>query len=158
MGGGGQALDSGPAGAGYAMNDFQLDPQLVRDCFLLGRIKSTRLLLLNNSLLPWFILVPETTACEIYELPQSQQLDLLAEINLISSHLKQNYRVDKLNIAAIGNVVSQMHIHVVGRHIDDFCWPGVVWGTEQKQLYLDNEVQQIKSRLTEMLSGVFVAQ
>jgi diadenosine tetraphosphate (Ap4A) HIT family hydrolase len=157
VGGSGQALDSSAVGAGFAMNDFQLDPQLVRDCFVLGRIKSTRLLLLNNALLPWFILVPETTAYEIYELPQAQQLELLEEINIISSHLKQNYAVDKLNIAAIGNVVRQMHIHVVGRHVDDFCWPGVVWGTDQKLLYHDNEVQQIKSRLTEMLAGIFVA-
>ncbi len=140
------------------MNDFQLDPQLLRDCFVLGRIKSSHLLLLNNSLLPWFILVPETTAYEIYELPKAQQLELLEEITIISSHLKQNYAVDKLNIAAIGNVVSQMHIHVVGRHVDDFCWPGVVWGTEQKQTYQDNEVKQIKYRLTEILNGVFVAQ
>lgn len=158
MGGGGQALDSGAVSAGSAMNAFQLDPQLLRDCFVLGRIKSTRLLLLNNALLPWFILVPETTAYEIYELPQAQQLELLEEINIMSNHLKQNFAVDKLNIAAIGNVVSQMHIHVVGRRVDDFCWPDVVWGTDRKEPYRDNEVQQIKSRLSDMLAGIFVAQ
>lgn len=138
-------------------SDFLLDPQLARDCFVLGKLKNTHLLLLNNALLPWFILVPETTAKEIYELPPAQQLELLEEINIMSSHLKQNYAVDKLNIAAIGNIVSQMHIHIVGRHVDDFCWPGVVWGTDLKQPYRDNEVQQIKSRLSEMLAGVFVA-
>jgi len=95
---------------------FKLDSRLDNDCFTLGQLKTSRLLLLNNSLVPWFILVPETSATEIYELPHAQQLELLDEINLLSNHLKQNFAVDKLNVAAIGNIVNQMHIHIVGRN------------------------------------------
>ena len=134
---------------------FELDSRLDNDCFVLGHLKTSRLLLLNNSLVPWFILVPDTTATEIYELPHAQQLELLEEINIISNHLKQNFATDKLNIAAIGNIVNQMHIHIVGRHVDDFCWPGVVWGAEGKQPYKDNEVMKIKSQLIDNLPDIF---
>ncbi len=134
---------------------FTLDSRLDNDCFVLGQLKTSRLLLLNNALVPWFILVPDTTATEIYELPHAQQLELLEEINIISNHLKQNFAVDKLNVAAIGNIVKQMHIHIVGRHVDDFCWPGVVWGADAKQAYKDNEVETIKSQLTDKLPEFF---
>lgn len=136
-------------------SDFKLDPRLENDCFILGTLKTSRLLLLNNSLVPWFILVPDTIATEIYELPHDQQLALLGEINIISNHLKQNFATDKLNVAAIGNIVNQMHIHIVGRHVDDFCWPGVVWGADGKQPYKDNEVEAIKSQLTDKLADFF---
>lgn len=134
---------------------FKLDSRLDNDCFTLGQLKTSRLLLLNNSLVPWFILVPETSATEIYELPHAQQLELLDEINLLSNHLKQNFAVDKLNVAAIGNIVNQMHIHIVGRRVDDFCWPGVVWGADGKQTYTDNEVETIKSQLSDKLADIF---
>ena len=135
--------------------DFKLDPRLANDCFELGQLRTSRLLLLNNALVPWFILVPETNATEIYELPRNQLLILLDEINLISSHIKQNFTVDKLNVAAIGNIVNQMHIHIVGRHVDDFCWPGVVWGAEAKKTYDDNEVEIIRASLVENLGNAF---
>ena len=137
--------------------DFKLDSRLENDCFTLGRLKNSRLLLLNNALVPWFILVPETQAPEIYELPQAQQIILLDEINLLSNHLKLHFNIDKLNVAAIGNIVSQMHIHVVGRSVGDFCWPGVVWGAEGKQPYQHDAVETIKSQLTAQLANDFTA-
>ena len=138
-------------------SDFKLDPQLANDCFVLGRLKTSQLLLLNNSLVPWFILVPDTMATEIYELPHDQQLELLDEINIISNHLKQNFVVDKLNVAAIGNIVKQMHIHIVARHVDDFCWPNVVWGAEGKQAYTNEDVEIIKKQFTSKLAGFFTS-
>jgi diadenosine tetraphosphate (Ap4A) HIT family hydrolase len=136
---------------------FILDPRLANDCFVLGHLKTSRLLLLNNALVPWFILVPDTDVTEIYQLPHEQQLLLLDEINIISNYIKQNFVVDKLNVAAIGNIVSQMHIHLVGRRLDDFCWPGVVWGAKDKKAYQDSEVDAIKSRLLKTLPDVFTA-
>jgi len=136
---------------------FTLDPRLANDCFELGHLKTSRLLLLNNALVPWFILVPDTGATEIYQLPHEQQLLLLEEINIISNYIRQNFVVDKLNVAAIGNIVSQMHIHLVGRRRDDFCWPGVVWGAKEKQAYQDSEVGAIKSGLSNSLPDVFTA-
>lgn len=136
-------------------SDFTLDPRLDNDCFVLGHLKTSRLLLLNNSLVPWFILVPDTSAKEIYELPHAQQLELLEEINIISSHLKQNFAVDKLNVAAIGNIVNQMHIHIVGRQVNDPFWPGVVWGAEGKLTYNNDEVAAIKLQLVNKLPEIF---
>lgn len=136
-------------------NEFKLDPRLERDCFVLGKLKSSQLLLLNNSLVPWFILVPETTHTELFELENAQQVGLLGEINIISQHLKQNFHVDKLNVATIGNIVSQLHIHIVGRHINDFCWPNTVWGADKKQTYSDDDVEIIKSQLKQQLADVF---
>ena len=133
-----------------------LDPRLINDCFLLGHLKSSRLLLLNNSLVPWFILVPDTTHTEIYQLPHDQQLDLLDQINILSNHIKQNFSIDKLNVAAIGNIVSQLHIHIIGRHIDDFCWPGVVWGTTERRPYQNSDVDAIKSQLIHYLPDIFI--
>lgn len=137
-------------------SDFQLDSRLDNDCFSLGKLKTSQLLLLDNSLVPWFILVPKTNVTEIYELPHNQQLELLEEINIISNHLKKNFRVDKLNIAAIGNIVNQMHIHIVGRNIDDFCWPSVVWGATGGQAYDIQEVETIKSQLLDQLGDTFI--
>lgn len=128
-----------------------LDSRLQNDCFTLGKLKTSRLLLLDNSLVPWFILVPDTDATEIYELPHEQQIELLEEINIISAHLKQNFTVDKLNVAAIGNIVNQMHIHIVARRTNDFCWPGVVWGADGKQAYTEAEVETIKKQLFEQI-------
>lgn len=134
---------------------FKLDARLENDCFRLGRLNNCHLLLLNNSLVPWFILVPETAHTEIYQLPQDQQIVLLDAINLLSTHINNNFKVDKLNVAAIGNIVSQLHIHIVGRHINDFCWPGVVWGAEGKQPYKPEQIETIKSQLIEQLPSAF---
>ena len=135
--------------------EFKLDSRLANDCFELGHFKFSRLLLLNNALVPWFILVPETTATEIYDLPHPHQLELLDEINIISRYLKQNFTVDKLNVAAIGNIVKQLHIHIVARQIDDFCWPAVVWGAEGSQAYTENQVELIKQQLRDHLADTF---
>ncbi|MDH5711308.1 MAG: HIT domain-containing protein [Gammaproteobacteria bacterium] len=138
-----------------SLTHFELDPRLNHDCFTLGHLKTSRLLLLNNALVPWFILVPDTAVTEIYQLPQIQQLELLEEINLLSDYLYKNFTVDKLNIASIGNIVNQMHIHLVARRIGDFCWPGVVWGADGRQTYDPSQVAAIKSKLIDQLGGVF---
>jgi diadenosine tetraphosphate (Ap4A) HIT family hydrolase len=103
------------------MNNFELDPRLTNDCLVLGKLNLSLLLLMNNSLVPWFILVPQTSETEVTDLPQPSQAILLEEINLISTFVKTNFQISKLNIAAIGNFVSQLHVHVVGRDPSDYC-------------------------------------
>ncbi|MFW2404174.1 MAG: HIT domain-containing protein [Gammaproteobacteria bacterium] len=122
---------------------FQLDARLERDCFALGRFKLCRLLLMNNAAVPWFILVPETDVTEICDLNLLAQAILYDEINTVSHFVQELDGVEKLNVAAIGNVVSQLHIHVVGRHSSDFAWPGVVWGIEASETYTDEQVRHI---------------
>jgi len=129
------------------MNSFSLDPQLKKDCFILSEGTDSLLLLLNNSLLPWFILVPKTDKTEWYQLEPSLQAAMQQQINALSAYICQEYQVDKLNVASIGNIVSQLHIHVVGRYKDDYCWTGVVWGAEGKKKYKAAEVAVINERI-----------
>ena len=129
------------------MKNFQLDAQLQKDCIVLGELQHSLLLLMNNALLPWFILVPKTDKTELYELADEVQAGVLAEINAISKFVKDEFCVDKLNVAAIGNVVQQLHIHIIGRQHEDFCWPGVVWGRPEKELYKKETIDHIMAKL-----------
>ena len=137
------------------MSDFSLAPQLQNDCFVLGKLGSSQLLLLNNALLPWFILVPETNVTELFELDDEQRLSLVRESDSLAGFVKQAFACDKINVASIGNVVSQLHMHVIGRRRDDFCWPGVVWGREEKEVYSDEAVMEIVASLLANLDGQF---
>jgi len=117
----------------------------------MGRMDFSQLLLLDNALVPWFILVPETDETEFYELDERQQLRLLAELNQLSTWVDQHFSVDKLNVAMIGNKVPQMHIHVVGRFQGDYCWPGVVWAAPEREAYSSQAVREIREALIEAL-------
>ncbi len=132
---------------------FELDARLAGDCLILGKLDCSLLLLMNNALVPWFILVPVTQATEIYQMPEEQQAQLLEEINLLSDFINSEFSIEKLNVAAIGNIVKQLHLHIVGRHSSDFCWPGVVWGAEQSEPYSDAEIKRIKESLKIRLKG-----
>ena len=129
------------------MKNFQLDTQLQKDCYVLGELECSLLLLMNNSLVPWFIIVPKTDKTEFYELESDIQATVMNEINALSRFIKDEFCVDKLNVAAIGNVVKQLHIHVIGRHGDDYCWPGVVWGQPEKTPYTDQAIEHIIAKL-----------
>lgn len=109
---------------------FSLHPRLLEDCHVLGRLALCHVLLHRNAALPWFILVPENAveASEWHELPAAQRQRMEAETVLVSRFLRATLDVHKVNIAAIGNIVAQLHVHVIGRRHDDPCWPGVVWG------------------------------
>ena len=106
---------------------FALHPLLARDCHQLGRLGRLRVLLHASSLVDWFILVPETEATELHEVEASLRAELLEGADRLARHLKAG-GADKINVAAIGNLVPQLHYHVVARRRDDPAWPGVVWG------------------------------
>jgi diadenosine tetraphosphate (Ap4A) HIT family hydrolase len=137
------------------MKEFEIDHRLEKDCLVLGRMNISKLLLMNNALVPWLILVPRTSKTEITELSAAEQASLVEEINILSGFIKSNFEISKLNIASIGNIVSQLHIHVVGRHSSDYCWPGVVWGAQEKKLYTDEQVNEIVLALKEQLGDNF---
>lgn len=126
---------------------FQLDPRLKNDCYQLAESERSIWLLLNNSHFPWFIIVPKTQESELYLLTQEQQLQVQLETNLLSEFVDNTFDCSKLNVACIGNVVKQMHIHIVGRSESDPCWPGVVWGTSAKQEYKSATVAEIQTKL-----------
>ncbi|MCU7810364.1 MAG: HIT family protein [Candidatus Thiodiazotropha sp. (ex Notomyrtea botanica)] len=130
---------------------FVLNERLSQDCHILAELSFSRLLLMNNALIPWFILVPRVEVTEIHELLPPQQQKLMEEINLLSRFVQQTFSPDKLNVAAIGNIVRQMHVHIVGRREDDICWPGVVWGINQKSPYNQIQLNEILLALSAYL-------
>jgi len=107
---------------------FQIHSQLLADCHRLGRFDLCHVLLNKNALLPWFILVPETDVTDMLDLPDQQRNAAMNETALISKFIKRRLGYPKVNFAAIGNIVPQLHLHVVGRRPDDVCWPAPVWG------------------------------
>ena len=122
------------------MNDtpatWNLDPQLARDTFLVGDLLLARVLLMNDAHYPWVVLVPrQARAVEIIDLDDARQDQLMEEIALLSRVLKDVTGCDKLNVAAIGNVVSQLHVHIVARRRDDAAWPRPVWGAAPPLAY-----------------------
>jgi len=133
------------------VSHFELDIRLSGDCHVLGQMDISLLLLMNNALVPWFVLVPRTSVTDLTDLSRSEQAILLEEINLVAAFIKQSFSVSKLNIASIGNVVSQLHVHVVGRSPTDFCWPNVVWGAPEQESYDGAQVRGIVSDLHDYL-------
>jgi diadenosine tetraphosphate (Ap4A) HIT family hydrolase len=119
---------------------WHLDPQLARDTFMVGELPLARVLAMNDANYPWLILVPRHPgAVEIIDLDGRQQEQLLYEITMLSQVLKDVTQCDKLNIAAIGNVVSQLHIHIVARRKGDAAWPKPVWGAAPARVYRAEE-------------------
>ena len=112
---------------------FVLDPVLERDTFLVADLKLCSALLMNNALFPWLILVPRVEgAKEIIDLSADERGWLMDEICHASSALQAIYKPDKLNVAALGNQVAQLHVHVIARMTTDTAWPNPVWGKEAK--------------------------
>ena len=115
-------------------SDFELDTRLAADSVLIADGPLSQIRLMNDGRFPWIVLVPRVaSASEWIDLDGGQQRLLLAEIDQISRHLKQKPNVTKLNIGALGNIVRQLHVHLVGRHEGDAAWPGPVWGSGPAQ-------------------------
>jgi diadenosine tetraphosphate (Ap4A) HIT family hydrolase len=110
------------------MAGFQIHPQLLADCHVLGKFELCYLLLHKNGALPWFILVPQTDAGDLLDLPPALRTTAMNEAALVSGFIKKILNCPKINFAAIGNVVAQLHLHVVGRRAGDPCWPAPVCG------------------------------
>jgi len=108
---------------------FSLHPQLAQDTVPVGDLPLARVLLANDANYPWTILVPRRPGLvEIIDLEENEQVQLLGEIAKTAQALKSITECEKLNIAAIGNVVSQLHVHVIARRHSDAAWPKPVWG------------------------------
>jgi len=126
---------------------FVLNNQLAGDCYNLGTLNDCSILLHKNALVPWFILVPHTNENEIYKLEHKLQLSVQDSTNKLAYFIESHFTTDKLNIATIGNIVPQLHIHIIGRFINDFCWPAPVWGQAAFAKYKDEDLLVIKQAL-----------
>jgi diadenosine tetraphosphate (Ap4A) HIT family hydrolase len=108
---------------------FALDPQLSKDTLVIGELSLSRVLLMNDQNFPWLILVPRIEhAVEIFQLSEAQQRELATESALIAGAMYRYFKAEKMNVAALGNVVTQLHIHHIVRFKSDACWPKPVWG------------------------------
>lgn len=111
---------------------FEIDNRLIADSFSLGDWPLSHVLLKNNAHFPWLILVPRIeNVQEIEQLAKQSQHILMDEISQLSTIVRTYFNADKLNIGALGNIVNQLHVHVVGRSIKDPLWPHGIWQKEQ---------------------------
>mgnify|MGYP003578237900 CR=1 FL=1 len=101
------------------------------------------MLLKNNSLFPWFILVPETDAEDPHQLPAERYHEIMEAQRRVCGFISAHFQPEKLNTGCIGNQVRQMHLHMVGRSSDDPAWPGTVWAFEGKQAYAQEAADEI---------------
>ncbi|MFK7778454.1 MAG: HIT domain-containing protein, partial [Gimesia sp.] len=123
---------------------MKLDKRLEADSKHIYELGESTLLLMNNSLVDWFMLVPRCEEIEFTKLTFELQTEILKEINLVAQFIQEQFSPDKLNIATLGNVVSQMHIHVIGRKFNDPYWPAPVWGQAGSRIYTDDQITEIK--------------
>jgi len=131
---------------------FQLHPRLEQDCIAVGRFDLCQLLIMNDSQYPWIILVPQKPdISEIYQLEKPDRQLLSEESAYLAENLAVLYRADKINIAAIGNLVSQLHIHHIVRYRTDKAWPAPVWGKFDAVPYTEQQIAEHLSLLREHL-------
>jgi diadenosine tetraphosphate (Ap4A) HIT family hydrolase len=117
--------------------DWQLDPKLAADTVPIGDLALSRVLLADDANYPWLILVPRMPGLiEITDLEPNAQVQLLGEIDAAARALKSVTEYEKLNVAALGNVVAQLHVHVIGRRHSDTAWPKPVWGAAKPSAYI----------------------
>lgn len=141
---------------------FTLDSRLENDTAFLVDWPLCRVVLMKDANYPWCILIPRVVASsgefitELYDLNDAQRAQLDKESTQLSRYLMESFNGDKMNVAALGNVVSQLHIHHVVRFKTDPAWPAPVWGKLPAQAYDEQQLSSLQSRLTEALAGSFV--
>ena len=135
---------------------FALDQRLQQDTLVIGDFPLCRLLLSNDSNYPWFILVPRINGIsEVFHLDVADQQKLWEETTGLAQLLNDGLGADKMNIGALGNVVSQLHVHVIVRKRDDAAWPAPVWGKHPARPYTEDQVVALRARLRELLPADF---
>ncbi len=134
---------------------FELHPKLAQDTFYIADLPLCRLLLMNDRRYPWLILVPrQASLTEVYQLDQVQQHQLWDESALVGKRLMQFTHADKLNIAALGNQVPQLHVHHVARFHNDSSWPAPIWGLGTPQPYQPEQSQNVIASLQQIFADV----
>ena len=132
---------------------FKLDPQLKKDCIVIASLPLCEFLLMNDRQYPWFILVPRRAGLrELVELTGEESSQLWRESTAVAQLLLKEFGAEKLNIATLGNIVAQLHIHHIARFAADPAWPDPVWGKLPRLPYADNGVDQIIQRVKSRLS------
>ena len=134
---------------------FALDPRLAAATFEVGDLGLSRLLLMNDARFLWLILVPRlANVTEIIDLSAADRSALMEEIAALSHWLRRRAGIDKINVGALGNIVAQLHAHVIARRIGDAAWPGPVWGAGIAQPYTEAAALALVRELARDLIGI----
>lgn len=135
---------------------FVLDSRLAQDTLVMGDFPLCQLRLMNDANYPWFILVPRREeVSEVFQLDAADQHELWQEAASLAEVLKDTFGADKMNVATLGNVVSQLHVHVIARRRNDAAWPAPVWGHCAASPYDDAQVEAIREKLGLVLTDNF---
>jgi diadenosine tetraphosphate (Ap4A) HIT family hydrolase len=133
---------------------FQLDSRLAADTIPIGDLALSSVLLLNDARFPWFILVPRIEgASEITDLSDEQAIQAMQEIRIATRVMMELSKPDKVNVGALGNMVAQLHIHVIGRFRSDPAWPGPAWGHGTKTPYPDHAATALIERAASLFAA-----
>lgn len=131
-----------------------IHPQLLQDSIVLGSFPLCHVLLMNEARYPWLILVPDRTEIrEIYTLEAEDQIQLIKESSVVAEQLAIGFQAHKINIAALGNVVPQLHLHHIVRYTHDAAWPTPVWGKHPSLRYQFDQLIQMKEKMMALLNG-----
>ena len=137
---------------------FQLHPRLQQGSITVGSFDLSELRLVNDSQYPWFILVPRKPGIsEIHQLSESDQQRLQQESSLLAKTLADFYHADKMNIAAIGNIVPQLHIHHIVRYKTDAAWPSPIWGKFDTIPYTEQQHKKVTLQIQNILKKHFIS-
>ena len=132
---------------------MEFDPQLLKDCKVIGKFKLCHVLLMRDANYPWCVLVPDREGMvEVFDLSEEDQIQLNLESNTLLAYLKTEFNADKMNVAALGNVVSQLHVHHIVRYKNDLAWPAPVWGAYPAKEYSESELSGLIGRLEKGLA------
>ena len=132
---------------------MNLHPRLEADSDLLGYMNLCQVRLIRNKAFPWILLIPnQNDIVEITDLSENDQQQLMREIAQASKAMSTLYSPDKINVGALGNMVPQLHVHVIARFKDDGAWPGAVWGSGVDENYSDADLSATKDKLTKALN------
>lgn len=126
----------------------EIHPLLQQDCIYLGKLTLSHLLLMNDSQYPWLVLVPNReNLTEVFELEEADQTLLWRESGQLSQSLSTLFMADKMNIATMGNICPQLHVHHIVRYRSDISWPAAVWGKKPMKAYRDEELNRVCEKL-----------
>jgi len=137
------------------MTEFVLDPRLAADSEHLATIRGVQARMMNDARFPWLILVPEHPgASELFDLPKDREADFMNLICRVGAAMKAEYRAEKMNIAQLGNVVTQLHVHVIARWMSDLAGAAPIWGVGKPEPMTDDQKAERRTRFGKILASL----
>lgn len=135
------------------MAKFEVDNALLTDSYFISDLALSKLYLKNDKENPWFVLVPrKADAVELMELSSEEQGLLMEEVTVVSEFLKLYYQPYKINVGSLGNIVRQLHVHIIARFKEDRVWPNPIWGSAPQEILEKVELENIKSNFLDFIN------